>query len=279
MNIGCHVPISKGLEKSPEIAAKWGCEAMQIFTHSPQGGPIAELNEETIKNFKSAVKKCGIKNVYVHAPYYINLASKNNRVYYGSISAIRKNLEHASLLGAKYVMTHLGSSGNMTEKEILERMEESFAKIFDGYDGSTKLLIENSAGAGKIIGSDFGQIGRIMEEVSDVASDKLAGICLDTQHGFASGCDWANNFNGAIKELDKYVGIDNIKLVHSNDSLTEFNSHKDRHSHIGKGKIGLEGFEKLVNFAQNNDIDMICETEYPGVIKDIEILKKIRDAK
>ena len=285
MNIGCHVPISKGLEKAPEMAAKWGCEAMQIFTHSPQVGRIPELDAETVKNFKAAVKIHGIKAVYVHAPYYINMASKNNQIYYGSISAIRKNLERASLLGAKYVMTHLGSAGDMKEKELLERLEESFAKIFDGYNSSAKLLIENSAGAGKIIGSDFTQIGKIFKPTSDVDSQNrhrmsvLAGVCLDTQHSFASGYDWINNFNAAIKELDKNIGIKNIKLMHSNDSLTDLNSHKDRHAHIGKGKIGLEGFEKLTAFAQKNDIDMICETAYPEVIEDIKILKKMRNAK
>lgn len=277
MNIGCHVPIAKGLENSPKVAAGWGCEVMQIFTHSPQGGPIAELDEETVKNFKSAVKKYDIKAVYIHAPYYINLASNDNRVYYGSISAIRKNLERASLLGAKYVMTHLGSAGDMGEKELLERLEKSFAKIFDGYDGSAKLLIENSAGAGKIIGSDFAQLGRILKAFpTSHVGKRLAGVCLDTQHSFASGYDWANNFNDTMKELDKHIGIDNIKIIHANDSLTDFNSRKDRHAHIGKGKIGLDGFKKFISFAKKNNIDMICETAYPGVIEDIKILKEMR---
>lgn len=285
MNIGCHVPISKGLEKAPGIAHQWGCEVMQIFTHSPQGGTIAELDEETIKKFKAAVKKYGIKNVYVHAPYYINLASKNNRVYYGSISAIRKNLERASLLRAKYVMTHLGSGGSMDEKEVLERLEKSFVKIFDGYDGSAKLLIENSAGAGRIIGSDFAQIGRIIASTSDVegahrrptSMQALAGVCLDTQHSFASGYDWKDSFEKSLKEIEKNVGLEKIKMIHANDSVTDFNSRKDRHTHIGKGKIGLSGFENLVAFAKKNDIDMICETKYPGVKKDINMLKKLRD--
>ena len=274
MNIGCHISTAKEIDKAPEIGGELGCEAMQIFTHSPSGGPIAEISEETAKNFKAGVKKHGIRAVYVHAPYYINLASKNNKIYYGSISAIRKNLERASLLGAKYVMTHLGSAGDMNEKELLERLEESFAKIFDGYNGSAKLLIENSAGAGKIIGSSFKQIGEILKNIKKFPA--FAGICLDTQHSFASGYDWKNNFDAAIKELDENIGIKNIKLMHSNDSLTDLNFHKDRHSHIGKGKIGLEGFEKLTAFAQKNDIDMICETAYPGVIDDIKILKEMR---
>jgi len=275
MNIGCHISIAKGIDKAPEIAKSLGCEAMQIFTHSPSGGPIADISAETAKNFKVAVKKHAIKAVYIHAPYYINLASKNNKVYHGSISAIRKNLERASLLGAKYLMMHLGSSGDMTEKEMLERMKESFADIFEEYKGSTKLLIENSAGAGKTIGSDFKQIGEILK-IGKTFSN-LAGICLDTQHGFASGYNWSGNFVNCVKEIEKHIGIKNIKLFHINDSLTEFNSHKDRHAHIGKGKIGLKGFEKLVSFAKKNDIDMICETAYPGVIEDIKILKEMHN--
>ena len=101
-------------------------------------------------------------------------------------------MERAGLLDAKYVMIHLGSAGDMKEKELLERLEESFAKIFDGYDGSAKLLIENSAGAGKIIGSDFKQIGKIFKPTTVVGFENrqrlsvLAGVCLDTQHSFAS---------------------------------------------------------------------------------------------
>lgn len=271
MNIGCHVPISKGLDKTPEAAAKLGCEIMQIFTHSPQGGPIADIGEEVSQNFKNSVKKCGIKSVYIHAPYYINLASKDNRIYNNSVLVIRKNLERASLLGAKYLMTHLGSAGDMNEKELLERLKESFAKIFDKYNGSTKLLIENSAGAGKIIGSDFALISKILKIIPTID-----GICLDTQHSFASGYDWKDNFNNCVKGLGEEIGLENIKLIHGNDSLTDFNSHKDRHAHVGLGQIGLDGFKKIVAFAKKNNIDIICETAYPGLIEDIIILKKIR---
>lgn len=275
MNIGCHISIAKGIDKAPEIAGDLGCEAMQIFTHSPSGGPIADITAETAKNFKIAIKKNNIKVVYVHAPYYINLASKNNKVYHGSISAIRKNLERASLLGAKYLMMHLGSLGDTEEKEMFNKVKEGFVAIFKGYKGSTKLLIENSAGAGKTIGSNFKQIGEILK-IGKTFSD-LAGICLDTQHSFASGYNWSGNFANCVKELEKHIGIKNLKLFHINDSVTEFNSHKDRHAHLGKGKIGLKGFEKLTAFAKKNNIDMICETAYPGVADDIKILKEMRN--
>jgi len=282
MNIGCHISIGKGIEKAPETAHHLGAEAIQIFTRSPQGGPFSEITKEAAKNFKDNCQKFGIKNVYVHAPYFINFASNNNRVRYGSISSVKTELERASLLGAKYVMTHLGSSKDLGEKESVKKTIEGLEKVFEDYAGEAKLLIENSAGAGKIIGSDFKQIGEILKATSLVAKRQamslLAGVCLDTQHSFASGYDWKNNFDGIIKGLDKSIGLEKIKLIHANDSLTELDSHKDRHEHIGKGKIGMEGFEKLVAFAKKQDVDMICETQYPGVIKDIKRLKEIRNS-
>jgi len=283
MNIGCHVSIAnalpagrQGIEKAPELAHKLGCEAIQIFTRSPQGGPFPEISDETAKDFKENCRKFSIKEVYVHTPYFINLASKSNRIYYGSISSIRKELERASLFGAKYVMTHLGSAKDLGEEESIKKIIESLEKIFEDYSGSAKLLIENSAGAGQIIGSDFKQIGKIFSSTPDF-DERLAGVCLDTQHSFASGYDWKNDFDGCIKLIDKNLGVKKIKLIHSNDSAADFNSRKDRHAHIGQGKIGREGFEKLVAFAKENNIDMICETAYPGVIEDIKILKEMRD--
>jgi len=280
MYIGAHVSIADGLENAPERARDLGAEAMQIFTRSPSGGPFPEIPDETARSFKENCQKFGIKKVYVHTPYFINLASKNNRIYYGSINSIRKELERASQLGAKYVMTHLGSAKDLGEEKSLKKITDALEKIFEDYSGSAKLLIENSAGAGQIIGSDFKQIGKILETFASIKRHPMSfdtGVCLDTQHSFASGYDWKDGFAQTIKKIDQELGLKNIKLIHSNDSLTDFNSHKDRHTHIGQGKIGLEGFEKLATFAKKNDIDMICETAYPGVIEDIKTLKEMRD--
>lgn len=280
MHIGCHVSIAGGIENAPKLARELGCEVMQIFTRSPQGGKAPELAEKTIKAFKENCEKYGIKNVYVHTPYFINLASANNKIYYGSIGAVKTELERASALGAKYVMTHLGSAKDLGEKESLKKVAEGLKKILDDYKGDAKLLIENSAGAGKIIGADFEQIGKILSTMSDIVT--LAGICLDTQHSFASGYDWRDKFSAqggpasGWEHLKKHIGLENVKLIHANDSAAELGSHKDRHIHIGKGEIGLDAFVKIVNFAKKQNIDMLCEMDYPGVINDIKILKKLR---
>lgn len=273
MYIGAHVSIAGGVENAPERAKAIGAEVMQIFTRSPQGGKVPPITPDVVKKFKANCEKFDIKDTYVHAPYFINFASSNNRIKYGSISSVKQELDRASLLGAKYVMTHLGSAKDLGEKEAIKQTTESLKKVFDGYKGSAKLLIENSAGSGSIIGSDFSQISKILKAAP---SPHLAGICLDTQHSFASGYDWKNNFEKTIEKIEKEIGLKKIKLIHANDSKTELGSKKDRHAHIDKGLIGIEAFKKLVTIAMGINADMICETPHPGVITDIEVLKKLR---
>lgn len=272
MLIGCHVSIAGGVQNAPKRAADLGCEAMQIFTRSPQGGKAPEFTERIISEFKNECEKNKIATTVVHTPYYINFASANNRIRYGSVSVLRDELERASLLGAKYVMTHLGSAGELPEEEAIQKTIEMISKSLEGYNGSAELLIENSAGAGKIIGDTFSEIAEILEGVNH---HKLTGICLDTQHSFASGYDW-KNFKNTLQKIDSEIGLEKIKLIHTNDSQTEFGSHKDRHEHLGKGLIGIEALENILCFAKEKNIDMILETEHEFVKEDITLLKTLR---
>lgn len=272
MLIGCHVSIAGGVINAPQRAAELGAEAMQIFTRSPQGGKAPTLTNEICQEFKISNLKFKIKEVVVHTPYYINFASANNRIRYGSISVVRDELERASLLGAKYVMTHLGSAGELAEEEANAKVIDTLRKTLDGYEGSCELLIENAAGSGKIIGATFSQIAKILKAVNH---PKLTGVCLDTQHSFASGYDW-RDFENTLSKIDSEIGLEKIKLIHCNDSMTEMGSRKDRHEHIGKGLIGEAAFKNIVAFAQEKNITMILETEHDFVKEDVELLKSFR---
>lgn len=273
MNIGCHISIAGGIFNAPERAADLGAEAMQIFTRSPQGGKAPDLTPEIAERFKAEMKKHKIQNFYIHTPYYINFASSNNRIRYGSVSVVRDELERGDLIGAKYVMTHLGTAKDLGQKEAVKKTVEMLKKSLEEYNGKTKLLLENSAGAGAIIGSNLSELAEIIKKVNSPA---IAGICLDTQHSFASGYDW-RDFEATIARIDEELGLENIKLIHANDSQTQLASNRDRHEHIGQGNIGIDAFTQIVAFAQKNDIDMILETEHDEVKEDIEILKNIRD--
>ena len=272
MNIGCHISIAGGIFEAPKRAHDLGCECMQIFSRSPQGGKAPEFTKEIISEFKLKVKSYNLKAIYIHTPYYINFASVDNRIRYGSVNVVRQELERGNLLGARFVMTHLGTAKDLGQKEAIEKTIEMLQKTLEGYNGKTKLLLENSAGAGEIIGDDLAELLEIIKKTN---SDAIAGICLDTQHSFASGYDW-RDFKKTLKKIDQEIGLENIKLFHANDSLTECNSKKDRHAHIGEGLIGQDAFKNIFAFAKKNKIDMILETEHDKVLDDINLLKSFR---
>jgi len=276
MLIGAHISAANGVDKAPERAAKTGAEVFQFFSRSPQGGKAPELTPEIIKSFRSECKKHKITETYIHAPYFINLASNNNRIRYGSISVLRQELERGSTLGSKYMMAHMGSARDVGEKEAIKMVIEGINQILDGYKGSCLFLVEISAGSGAVIGDDFKEIGKIIKGVK-----KPIGVCFDTCHAFASGYDLRTKtaVKNTFKEFDRSVGIGKLKLIHANDSKTELGSRRDRHEHIGKGKIGLEGFWAILHEPKLKNINIIIETPKTTEKADrdnIKILKKLR---
>src|SRR3989339_44908 len=182
MKFGAHVSIAGGIDQAPARAHQLGCECFQIFSRSPRGGQASKLTQEIVKKFKSECQKYNFKEYYIHTPYFINLGSSNNRIYYGSISAVREELERGSLLSAQYVMTHLGSAKDLGLSKTLRQTIEGIGKILDGYRGKARLLLEIAAGAGKIIGDSFEDVAYILKNVP-----KNIGVCFDTAHAFASG--------------------------------------------------------------------------------------------
>lgn len=274
--VGCHVSIAGGVEKAPERAQTLGCEVMQIFTRSPRGGGAAKIEAEAAAAFRLKVKECKIRAVHIHTPYFINFASANPRIKHGSASVVREELERGTLLGAQYVMTHLGSARETTPASALKMVAEGLTRALAGYRGTTKLLLENSAGAGGAIGASLTDLAHILRSLK--REKALTGICLDTQHAFASGYDWGSGFAKTLERIKKEIGLARIKLIHGNDSKVPLGGKRDRHEHIGRGHIGREGFKNILRLAGRQKIDLILETEHPEVIKDIEILKKLRPA-
>ena len=270
---------------APVNAARIGAETFQIFSRSPRGGQPLKLTSEVLTKFREAMSEFGFSDFYIHAPYYINFASKNKRIYHGSIQVVRQELERGSRLGARALMTHLGSAKDLGEKEALKQTIEGIKKVLEGYDGSCQFLIENSAGAGAIIGDTFEEISEIIKGVEKLKENKgKIGVCYDVMHGFASGYDVRDKKKVAetLKKFDKIIGLDRLVVIHANDSMVDFASHKDRHANIGKGKIGLAGFQALIKNAKLKNIDFILETPWvdgeKSIKKDINSLKRLRDS-
>lgn len=304
MNFGAHISSAGGVEHVPERAGAVGAECVQFFTASPRGKKQAEGRgksknngkekpvgaksptlaaekapaENPVAMFKKNREKYGIKGAYIHTPYFINLASKNNRIYYGSISAIRKDLEEASILGAEAVVTHIGSARDFTAHDrglAVEHGKRAIRKILEGYEGTAELLLEISAGAGQILGVTLEEMADFLE-----ADKKVGGICFDTAHAFESGLDLSSpkKMTDALDLIEQIIGMEKLRLVHINDSKTPLGSHKDRHEHLGMGEIGLPAFMALIADSRMKKMDFILETpSEQGLIDDLKVLKGMRE--
>jgi deoxyribonuclease-4 len=274
MLIGAHVSTAGGLSEAPARAQALGCECFQMFSRSPRGGVAPELTVDSIKQFKQAMSDAGQAACYIHTPYYINLASLDERIRGNSIRIIREELERASQLGAAAVMTHLGSAKDAGEAKGRLLVVDAVKKILNGYRGSAQFLIELSAGAGAVIGDTFEEISEIIKQSEH---DEI-GVCYDTQHTFASGYDirTPKAVHTTFELFDAILGLERLRMFHVNDSMVEFNTHRDRHEHIGQGKIGLKGFKALLADPRLKDCNLILETEPTGQAADIKLLKDIR---
>jgi deoxyribonuclease-4 len=277
MRFGAHVSIAGGIEKAPSRAYELGCECFQIFTRSPQGGNPPRLDKSVVEAFLKECSNYRFTDYYIHTPYFINLASREGQISSYSISLIKQEIERGSLILAKYVVTHLGSAKGSGKSEGLKRVIDGLKQIIDADRDSTKLLIEVSAGQGEVIGDRFEELAEILEKTGD----QDLGVCLDTAHIFASGYDirTKETVEKMIDEFSLIIGLDKLKLLHGNDSKVGLGERKDRHEHIGKGKIGIEGFRAIVNEPRLKYINLIIETPIDKVGDDIRNLKKLRGLK
>ncbi len=277
--IGCHVPAAGGLWNAPITAKKWECETFQMFSRSPHGGPALKLTSDVVDHFTEELNKAGLSCFVIHAPYIINFGSSKPSTFHGSISIIRGELERGTVLGAKYVMFHPGSFKDLGQEEGIQQVKKGLVEVLEGYDGTTQLLIEISAGAGAVAGDTFEELAQLMEPL--VKFRTFGGVCFDTQHAFASGYDIRNEKTATdvFNAFDSIIGLEYFKMSHVNDSKVEFGSHKDRHEHIGAGFIGTNGFTYfLAELRRRNlDIPLILETEHDKVAADIALLKELRN--
>ncbi len=282
MLFGSHISASGGVEKAPERAASVGCEVFQFFSRPPQGGPASKLTDNIIRQFKDNCHKFKQAESYIHTPYYINFASTMPRIRYGSINVVREELERGTLLGCKYVMTHLGSTKLAGSKLGFHKTWRSIQRILDGYKGSCQLLLEISSGAGDLVGSTFEELRDLIKNIESIVKYKnQVGICLDTCHMFAAGYDLrtTQTVKKTLDEFGKKIGFRYLKLIHANDSKGDLGDKKDRHEHLGKGKIGLEGFKALVQEPRLKRINLVLETpkdKPQDDVRNLEILKKFR---
>ena len=270
--IGAHFSIQNGLGNAIRNAEKCGCNALQIFTGNPMGWQAKILSANDISDFLKAKKETGISNIISHSSYLINLASPEKRKIYLSKKAMAGEIKRCQKLGIKYLVLHPGSYIKGSEQNGLKRIVENINLLYSKSEQNFPLLlVETMAGQGTNLGDKFEHIAYILQNAD---KKNRIGVCFDTCHSFAAGYDIRNirAYNKTIKEFDKIIGLDNLKLIHLNDSKCGLGSRIDRHQNIGKGKIGIEAFKLIIRDKRLKNVPKILETPFPGVQNDLKIL-------
>jgi len=267
--IGFHTSIAGGIDRSVTRAAETGCDAMQIFCHSPRMWKVKFPTDEVIARFRAQREEAGLWPVVVHTSYLINLSTPDDELYKRSRALLNFELELCERLGVDYMVTHPGShQGRGIEfagARIIAAFREAREKA--GAD-HVRILIENTAGGGTQTGRELTDLRGIIRSAPELE----IGLCFDTCHGFAKGYSFAGigggngkNSKGAKTSslpatIDKELGLEYLKLIHLNNSKGEMGSKVDRHEHIGKGLIGKESLRAFLNHPKIIDIPLILET-------------------
>ncbi|HEY2762114.1 MAG TPA: deoxyribonuclease IV [Pirellulales bacterium] len=258
--LGAHQSIAGGYYKAVEIAAQCSCDCVQLFTKNNNQWRAKTLTEEDATKFQEALKRLKIAHPVAHVSYLINLAAPDDGLWRKSIEAFAIELLRAEHLGIPGVVMHPGSFTISSEEAGLARIVTALDEIH-AYVGELKVLtlLENTAGQGSALGWRFEHLRTILDGVNE---PKRLGVCIDTCHLLAAGypISTEKDYAATIKELDKIVGLKLIKAIHLNDSKKDLGSRVDRHEHIGRGKIGLEGFRLLLNDERFAKVPMYLET-------------------
>ncbi len=272
--LGGHVSISGGMDKAVFRAIELCCTAMQIFSRNPRGWKVSPLSSRAIAAFREATEKRRIDPIVVHTPYLLNLASADERLYRRSISSLAMDVQRAEQLGARFVVTHLGSSKERCKTFGLNRVSKALKEVM-GLDSPISVLLENSAGAGSSIGARFEEFKEIIKRAG---GNERLGVCFDSCHGYAAGYDFCSvqKTEALVREIDQTVGLERLALLHLNDCMGPLGAHLDRHEHIEKGKIGLLGFRSLLSHPSLHGLPMILETPKNSPKDDLKNLRRIR---
>ncbi|MGI9566096.1 MAG: deoxyribonuclease IV [Nitrosopumilus sp.] len=277
MKIGCHVSISGSIDKAVDNAVERECTAFQIFTRNPRGWNAKKLTSVDITNYKSKLKASKIDRfaTCAHMPYLPNLATPKDDGFKKSVDALIKEAERCAQLEIPYLVTHLGSHLGTGEDVGIKRLVEGLTKAGDTKN-DVMILLENTAGQKNSVGSEFEQLGEIFNQLKPT---KKFGVCFDSCHAFVAGYDLRTEkkVKETFEDFDKYVGIENLKILHLNDAKGSIGCNLDRHYHLGLGGIGEKGIAAIVKFANKRKIPIILETPIDDDRDDFENIRKAKE--
>jgi deoxyribonuclease-4 len=262
VRIGLHTSIAGALERSALTAAELGANTFQIFSSSPRQWKASIPSVPSIKLLNAAREKHDLTPLIIHDNYLINLASVNEGIRKQSIEAFRGELVRGIAMGAEYLVAHPGNYKGQTIEQGIFHFLQGLAAAAAGLQfDKLMLLVECTAGAGAQIGGRLEELHLIREYAAQMTHLPV-GFCLDTCHLLVSGYDIATEegLKKTVAEADRILGLDHVRVIHANDSKGALGSHVDRHEHIGRGYIGMDGFRRILTHPKLRKKAFILET-------------------
>ncbi|KAF0218467.1 MAG: deoxyribonuclease [Geobacteraceae bacterium] len=258
--IGAHMSIAGGIFNAPERGVKVGCGVVQIFTQNSNQWRGKPVTDSDVALFKEKWCASGMNEIVSHDIYLINLAAPPGEIRDKSLAAFQEEMERCSRLGIEKIIMHPGAHLGEGEEVAIGRIIDAFDLLFEKVaDYTGKVLLETTAGQGSNVGYIFEHLNRIIK--GSAFSDRFA-VCYDTCHTYAAGYDITTEkgYQAVFAEFNRIIGLERLQAFHMNDSKKGLNSRVDRHEHIGKGAMGLDGFRLLVNDPRFAKIPKVLET-------------------
>lgn len=256
---GAHVSTAGGVPTAPGRAHEIESSCLQLFTKQPNRWAEPTIDPDTAGQFKEELEKYGISVAGSHDSYLINLASPKPDLWERSLDSFEKELARCEILGLDFLVTH---PGNATDGELalgIERNADGVTRALEAVDGSTRVLLELTAGSGTTVGGSFEHLADIIHRIPSELHGRI-GVCFDTCHAYSAGYDLVSDYEAVWKAFDDTLGLERLGLFHMNDSKNPFASRKDRHEHLGEGTLGPDPFRRIVQDSRFDGIPKILET-------------------
>lgn len=260
--LGAHVSAAGGVHTAPARAAAIGSRWTQIFTKAPQQWAEPACGQAEREAYRAACREHGIVGTTVHASYLINAASPQPALYEKSVASLAAEYARCATLGVQQLVVHPGSATDGDRAAGVERNAAAVVRVLRGAPGDTVLCLESTASKGNVLGGALEELAELVQrvEAADAALVQRVGVCLDTCHLFASGYDFAGDYEGVVAAVERTVGLHRVKVWHLNDSQGGLGSGVDRHAGIGEGQIGEAGFRALMQDGRFLHLPMLLET-------------------
>lgn len=257
--LGAHVSIAGGVERAPGRAVEIDACNLQLFTKQPNRWAEPSVSEEQAELFRSARRECGIEVAGSHDSYLINLSSPDPSLWKRSLDSFRSELRRCEALGLDFLVTHPGNATDGDLESGLARNAEGLTRALEEVPGTTRVLLELTAGTGTSVGGSFELLAEIIEGLPATARSRV-GVCFDTCHAYSAGYDLIGDYEGVWARFGDVIGMEQLRLFHLNDSRHPLGAHRDRHENIGEGTLGDEPFRRIVTDARFGAMPKILET-------------------